>query len=743
MVEDNRSQAVLRATDSRHPSTDELADQVATFVEAVWTPRNAWRQAPASARRARLGLPVAEEAIRFSPRFGEELRRRLTAVPHLDRATRERVQLACEAFDAELVRRAHAPQDACRDFAVELARLVPLDRPASTRRTARLRSALGGVLGWIRRRAAQQRALHVLGAVGLVSIVGFGAFLRLWNLGRVGFRGDEAVYAGQAAVLAGVEGMQRYFILMSRGTSNFLLYQNIVSLLYRAFGTSDTLARVVAATCSTLTILVTFLIASVLYSSRRVALYAALLLAFSSYSVALGRLALLDSTLTLLVALAVLCLSRWDRTNQPAWLYAFAASAALAIQAKIVGVLLFAILGAYLLVSRRRLTLRTTAIAAATFLVFLSPVVLNLAYNAQEFLEFLSRSSQRASQVPWYYYLKLLIHHEGGVVVLVWAVGLVAAVARRSRADLLPALWLAVFLGFYQFYPLKAFNYLLPTIPALCLLAANAVKLPRLPRAWRTPVTATLVVLLIAGAAPFQWRTVHDDSFAGMKEAARWLAANSPDGAGIMTISHGSAQYVFSFYGQSDAYPFGRFRLATVLPGGTVVHPLPSPRGTTPRDWVALWPPRLLQDRKVSYLVYYATSVKIDDPEEDKLVRTSTQRRFRELIARYGGKLVHTVYVNREGRVWIYKVTRLRAKPVLTHTVRGGMVRIRGKGFAMNAPVTIHYHRRLITWALTDQRGSLEVRFPVPTRVRAAYHIVATDTEGNYASFSGVARPHA
>jgi len=44
------------------------------------------------------------------------------------------------------------------------------------------------------------------------------------------------------------------------------------------------------------------------------------------------------------------------------------------------------------------------------------------------------------------------------VVVLVWTAGLVTAVVRRERADLLPGLWLLVFVGFYQLYPLKAFN---------------------------------------------------------------------------------------------------------------------------------------------------------------------------------------------------------------------------------------------------------------------------------------------
>jgi Dolichyl-phosphate-mannose-protein mannosyltransferase len=329
-------------------------------------------------------------------------------------------------------------------------------------------------------------------------------------------------------------------------------------------------------------------------------------------------LALLDSTLTFLVTAAMLCLVKWDRMSRPLWLYGFGACVALAIQAKIVGVLVLPILGGYLLGSRRRLPWRTVGLAVGAFLVFLSPVLLDLASNSQEFSDFLSRSSRRVSHVPWSYYPTVLLGREGIVVVLLWTAGIVLAVVRRSRADLIPGLFLLVLVGFYQLYPLKAFNYLLPSVPALCLLAARALDhLPRpslsLPR---IAATAGVGAVLVAGVIPYQWRALHDDSYAGLAEAARWLAGNSPPDAGVMTLSHGSAQYVFSFYGRRDAYPFGRFRLATVLPGGQIVHALPSTEGVTPRDWVALWPPQLLEKGTVDYLVYYATSTTIDDPRK-------------------------------------------------------------------------------------------------------------------------------
>ena len=71
---------------------------------------------------------------------------------------------------------------------------------------------------WLRR--------HRLEIVLVGLIVAVAAGLRLWNLARVGFGGDEAVYAGQAAVLSGDDEMRRHFILASRGNSNLLLYQS-------------------------------------------------------------------------------------------------------------------------------------------------------------------------------------------------------------------------------------------------------------------------------------------------------------------------------------------------------------------------------------------------------------------------------------------------------------------------------------------------------------------------------------
>jgi dolichyl-phosphate-mannose-protein mannosyltransferase len=602
----------------------------------------------------------------------------------------------------------------------------------------------------------------------LIAITLIAAFLRLWDLGRVGLRGDESVYAGQAAALAGVKDFSRYFILVGRGNSNFLLFQELLSLVYRVTGVSDVTARVVAATFSTLTVLVTYWIAKTIFG-RRTGLLSAMLLAVSAYSVSLGRLALLDSLLTFCFCAAMLCAVKWISTRRSGWLYGFAAAASLTLQAKVPGGLVLLVLAGYLLLTRslHELTLRRVLVATAVFIVALIPALLQIASHESLFLEFLSTSVRRASDVPWYYYGKVLVSYEGPLMLALWITGVAFAIGRRSRADAMLLLWLLAVIGFYELYPLKAFNYLLPAIPALSILAGRVlgallqwlehVRWPGnltwrltdraigVPLRWlehvRWPgkhtvrlLSAGLLSLLVAATAvPYLQTTLRDNSFIGLKYAAEWLGANASPSAGVMTISHGSAQYVFEFYAHHNAYPFGRFNLATVLPGGRIIQAsAPAPGARTPRDWVTHWPPSLIASGQVKYLVYYTTAMD-DPPEESQVVETSTQHQFRLLIARYGGELVHTVYYDHEGRAWIYRLTARLPKPFLSVTVHGSAVTLHGAGFTEGAAITATYNGKQVARGHADAAGAATISL-ASVRRRPRYIINVSDSSGRYAS---------
>lgn len=592
---------------------------------------------------------------------------------------------------------------------------------------------------WPRWRASARKNRLEIGI--LAGIVAVAAVLRLWGLGRVGFRGDEAVYAGQAAVLAGDHGMDRYFILASRGNSNFLIFQEMVSIVYRVFGVSDVGGRVVSALFSILTVVAIYFLGRLLYG-RRAAAFAAAALALSSYAIGLGRLALLDSTATFFVVLGVLFLALWLRTPKDEWLCAFAAATMLAAQTKVAGILLLVVFAGVLAVNGawRHLSWRSIVKAVLVSLLALLPALTQVVLRPSTIVDFLSSSLQRHSATPWYYYGDALLKAEGVVILAALVLGMVVAAFRTKRADLLPWLWLAVFALFYTVYPLKAFNYLLPLVPALALLGGRGLSLLRLPRIPQLAMAVAVAVICGVFAAPDVASAVSDDSSAGMREAAQWIAANAPSDAGVMALSQGSGQYVYSFYAKRDAYPFGSFRLATVLPGGQVVTPRQTPVGTLPQDWISDRPTKLIQQGVVSYLIYSTGSLD-DPPEQAQILNSQTQRQFRSLIESLGGQLVHQVTWNHEVRVYIYKVTKRILHPNVEFVVEKGRVHVKAGGFVESSPIAVTYHGQTLASTRTDENGSVDVSVPMPSRPQRPYHLVLTDAEGNYASARGLPAP--
>jgi 4-amino-4-deoxy-L-arabinose transferase-like glycosyltransferase len=589
------------------------------------------------------------------------------------------------------------------------------------------------------------------GTVASVSVlIAVATFLRIWRLNTVGLRGDEAVYAGQAALLAHTDGMSRWFIAASRGNSNFLVYQWIVSNVYRVVGVSDIAARSVTATFSILTVLLVYLIGRLLYGQRE-AFLAGLFIAVSGYAVALGRLALLDATACLFLTVAMFCLLKWHNSDRFSWLAGFTIATAIAMQTKVTSVVIIPIVAVFIAASGdwRRLTWRRLTAALLVGAVSLGPAGYQIVSNHAHVLSFLGTSTTRSSGVPWYYYLHTLWSAEGVLLSSIFALGVARPIFKRSRADMLPLIWLIVFGLFLQIYPLKAFNYLLPIIPPLALLAGRSASLVidsvsligrRLTdKAVRVSAVATAAtVLAVFGSQLSAVRTaVADESSVGMREAAYWLRAHGAQRAGAMTLSHGSGQYVLSFYGGIDSFPFGRFRIATVLPGGALIRTTARGSDKVPLDWVRYWPSRLIGQGRVAYLVYNTRPLD-DPPEQSQIAGTSTERQFRSLIQQYGGRLVHTVYWHHEARVYIYRVTKRLARPVLQTHESGNRVVVNAKGFVASSPLTVTYHGTIIAHTTADAAGAAIIYLPIPDPGQSQYHLRVSDAEGNASSVTGL-----
>jgi 4-amino-4-deoxy-L-arabinose transferase-like glycosyltransferase len=604
------------------------------------------------------------------------------------------------------------------------------------------------------RRAQPSRSVLAPEAVCFFVILLIASFLRLWQIGRNGFSGDEAVYAGQSAVLAGVRGYGHYFILVSRGNSNFLLFQEIVSIFFRAFGVDDVIPRVIGALFGIALVIVIYAIGR-LAMGRRAGLAAMALAALSSYAVALSRLALLDTCAAFFTALAILMFLLWEKAaalpgsmNRAVCFFAaFAAAAVLACEAKVSSVTLVVIVRGY-----RGLTLRALVIAALVGFVALTPALIQVADHAGVITAALSSSIHRSSRVSWSYYPDILLRYEGALALVGALLALLYILWQRRREDLLLWLWLAVGVLYVELNPLKAYNYLLVVVVPLTLLCGAGIgRLSLIPRFRATSDRSSHGVLL-AGAAlvtgvGLAVAAIHLDTQVdavqnpGVKEVAAWLDAHTGRGAGVMTLSQGSGQYAVAFYANRNAYPFGRFRLATVLPGGEVLVPKPTAPGKFPLDWIRKFPNEYVRDGRITYFVYNLEQQQ-DDPSESTFAGLRlTQRNYLALIESYGGKLVDSISDGHHGRVLIFRATRRSASSTLTYRIDGRYVELTGTGYDGSEQVAVYYHGKEIAKGRTDPQGRVEVAVGYPARTSRAWHFVMTDLHGHGASASGLAAP--
>jgi 4-amino-4-deoxy-L-arabinose transferase-like glycosyltransferase len=586
------------------------------------------------------------------------------------------------------------------------------------------------------------------------------SFLRLWQVGHNGLSGDESVYAGQAAVLAGVHGYSRYFILVSRGNSNFLLFQEILSVFFRVFGVSGVTARLVGAFFGIALVAVVYGIGRLVIGPRG-GLVAMLLAALSSYSVELARLALLDTCAAFLMALSVLLFLLWVRdcgdprfSRRANWYFAaFAAASVLACEAKVTSVLLLPIVAVYLVITRyyRRITLKALLRAAVAGAIALLPAMYQIVKHAGVIKGALGSSVQRTSPVPWTYYLDILRGYEGLAAMIGVLIALLCAVRHPRRTDLLIWLWFLADAGFLQIYPLKAYNYLLVVVVPLTLLcAAGLVRTTRAVLAKATPRRLASAVALaglavLAGAGVAEAATHLDPQLdsvqnPGIEQVAAWLDAHTSDSAGVIALSQGSAQYAVAFYAHRDSYPFGRFRLATVLPGGQVVQPKVTPKGKLPTDWVTTLPNQYVQNGTITYFVYGLTEV--DDPSELTYAGLHlTQRNYLALIQAYGGKLVDRIAAGHHDEVLIFEATRRSPTNRLKLRIDHERIVLSGSGFSSSAPLTMYYHDQKVGTGYSNAQGDATVAVRYPIKTRRTWQFVLKDPEGHYAAADGLGAP--
>jgi uncharacterized membrane protein len=423
-----------------------------------------------------------------------------------------------------------------------------------------------------------------LARVLLVTAITAGALLRFVEINAVGFNSDEAVYAGQAAVIAEVPVLKEIFPVFR---AHPLLYQYSLGIVFRvaqAWGLTeyDLLGRLFSALLGLATIVLLYRAGSLLYGPRTGAI-GALLLALMPYHVVVTRQTILDGPMTLCSVLTLLLLVRFGRTQLPALLWATGAGLGLTFLAKETGIIFLGSALAFLTLSPRlEVRLRDLAVSLFCMVAMILPFPLSLALagggGAEKTGQYLIWQLLRRPNHEWSFYLETVPAELGLLVVAAALSGFWILRGQGSWRERLLVCWIMGPLLFFQFWPVKGFQYLTPIAPAVCLLAARAlVRWPegsslsgssrsRLRRFLRP---AVIIVVAISLFAP-SWARIHDPTVGrhpggsggrylagsggvpGGREVGIWIRENVPDGATLMTIGPSMAN-ILQFYGHRRA----------------------------------------------------------------------------------------------------------------------------------------------------------------------------------------------
>ncbi len=453
---------------------------------------------------------------------------------------------------------------------------------------------------------AGSRVVVVL-AVVLVAVPA--VVLRLWHINALGFNSDEAVYAGQAAHIAGVPRLSGLFPVFR---AHPLLFQMLVSLVYRV-GVSDLAPRLLAVAFGLATVAVGYAAGARVYG-RRAGVITALVLAVMPYLVVVNRQALLDGPMAFFTVLALWLLATFAAEGHRRALYGAGAALGLAFVSKETSIVLVPAAYAFLaLTPSVHVRFRDVAVFFGCFAVVALPYPVSLAVagGSNSGQHFLTWQLFRPANHVWSFYATV-VPSALGIPVVACAAGtlVLAVVARRwTWRESLLVCWIAVPAFFFQLWPVKGFQYLLPVAAPVAILAAGLLASPGLARKLARGselggqvagvTVAALVACWLIATCWLSIDTANSTTFLagtggvpGGRPAGRWVAAHTPGGAEMLAIGP-SMSNILEFYGHRQVL-------------GISVSPNPLHRN--PAYIPVRNPDLLLRTGQVQYLVWDAYS---------------------------------------------------------------------------------------------------------------------------------------
>jgi 4-amino-4-deoxy-L-arabinose transferase-like glycosyltransferase len=487
------------------------------------------------------------------------------------------------------------------------------------------------------REAAERRLTWLALAATLV----VGAAIRLVNINTVGLNSDEAVYSGQAAAIAGDPSLRGLFPVFR---AHPLLFQMAVSLVYR-IQVSDLAPRVLAVAFGLATVAAGYAAGARIYG-RRTGMVTALLLALMPYLVVVNRQGLLDGPMAFFSVAGLWLLAKFAATGRRTALYGAGGALGLAFISKETAIVMVPAAYAFLAVTPGvRARLKDVAIFFGSFAAVAVPYPISLAVagGSASGRHFLTWQLFRPANHVWTFYFTV-VPLAIGIPVMAAAAGMLVVAATGGRwtwRESLLTCWIGVPLLFFQLWPVKGFQYLLPLAAPVAVLAAGllthaglARRIARGSDAVGQALSVAATGAVVAWLAVACWtgiNTANSTSFLagtggipGGRQAGVWAQAHTPGGSQMLAIGPSMAN-IIQFYGHREVL-------------GLSVSPNPLHRN--PAYTPVSNPDLLLRTGQVQYLVWDAYSAARSEYFSHRLM--TYVRRYRGSVAHVESVTVST-----------------------------------------------------------------------------------------------------
>jgi len=397
----------------------------------------------------------------------------------------------------------------------------------------------------------------------LIIIIISASLLRLWDLGSIGFNGDEAVYGGQSATLAGYEQFSKYFSIYR---AHPLLLQFIISILFVNFGIADTIARIVPAMLGVSTVILTYFIGKELYD-RKVAMVAGILMTIIPYHIIVSRQVLLDVPLSFFFTLTLFFMIRYVKDYKGShWLYLIGASSGLSFLSKEVGI--FALIASIVsLLLTKRFSFKTVLIIVSSFLLASSPYwipILTIKEAQQTALFYWQWQTSRDQNQPDTFYLTVIFKDAlGYILTVLFALSIIYLwkIKKIKEPPILVLLaWIGVTILIFQLLPIKGFHFVISLVPPFVLFGVSFLNgdWTRKVRHYRIILLALIpLVLLTSGPTLNYLFQILSPPLAGsggipyVREGAIWIRNNIPDDRILLTLDATTAN-IIKFYANKE-----------------------------------------------------------------------------------------------------------------------------------------------------------------------------------------------